>query len=173
MNHSRIASCSRTWRRVRSIANKRAAENHRSRSALAAEPVDLFSRANCFNNESITYNFFDPPETRFVSSFHSLNGNTVHYVTENPIFSCRPGLPGEVTTVSGQVCLYTDSTQTRHAAVHGLFSSSEPNPDGNLFPGVTSAWSVRGFHVTVVPGVGDVGTVTDASDCNLHFDQFY
>jgi len=51
---------------------------------LVADEEDLFSRANCFNNESITYNYFDPPQLRAVFSHHFKNGTRKHYVTENP-----------------------------------------------------------------------------------------
>ena len=51
-------------------------------SSATADDVDTFSRANCFNNESITYNYFDPPESRGVFSHHFKNGTRKHYVTE-------------------------------------------------------------------------------------------
>jgi len=57
-----------------------------------------------------------------------------------------------------------------------LFLSSEPNPDGNLFPGVTSAWRVKGTHTTyIIPSPFSlyIITYTDEDDCNLHFDQVY
>ena len=138
----------------------------------AAEPADLFSRANCFNNESITYNYFDPPELRFVASHHFENGSMKHYVTENPPAVCWFAT-GSVKTVSGLYCHYYATSNTRHAAVHGAFASSEPNPDGTLVPGVTTKWSVTGYHTTLLPTGGYVRTVTNANNCNLHFDQFY
>ncbi|WP_143186880.1 hypothetical protein [Microbulbifer donghaiensis] len=138
----------------------------------AAEPADLFSRANCFNNESITYNYFDPPELRVVTSHHFENGVMKHYVTENPPVACSVGV-GIIQTVDGLYCYYVATLDTRHAGVHGAFLSSEPNPDGTLIPGVTTKWSVTGYHTTIFPTGGYVSTNTSASDCNLHFEQFY
>ncbi|GAB4194358.1 MAG: hypothetical protein Tsb002_25800 [Wenzhouxiangellaceae bacterium] len=131
----------------------------------AAEPADTFSRANCFNNESITYNYFDPPEWRAVFSWHwdkRVNA-WVHYVTENPLAYC-----------DAVTCWHHFTLQTRHAGVHGMFLSSEPNPDGTMLPGLNGMhWVVSGIHTTIVPGVTYFQQGTSASDCNLHFDQIY
>lgn len=141
-------------------------------SAISAEPADLFSRANCLNNESITYNYFDPPEIRTVFSTHYKNGVYKHYVTDaNPV-ACSPAT-GTVRTASGLFCVYSPHSATRHAGVHGAFLSTEPNPDGNLVPGVTTAWRVVGSHRTMFPWGGSVQVLTNATDCNFHFDQFY
>lgn len=75
--------------------------------------------------------------------------------------------------VNGLYCLHYYTYATRHAGVHGAFLSTEPNPDGNLAPGITNKWSVQGVHATYYPGIGFVYSSTQASDCNLHFDQFY
>jgi len=143
--------------------------------AFAAEPADQFSRSNCFNNESITYNYFDPPEWRTVFSWHFENGTRRHYVTPNPpyIFGCYVG-SGGYTMINGLYCPHYLTSATRHAGIHGAFASTEPNPDGNLTPGITTAWSVEGVHTTYFPGAGTyVVSRTYASDCNLHFEQFY
>lgn len=141
---------------------------------LAAEPADEFSRAECFNNESITYNYWDPVEWRSVYSWHFLNGERQHYVTENPPAweTCVPGFSG-FTQVNGWYCFHFVTSQTRHAGVHGAFLSSEPNPDGTMIPGFEYGWTVQGIHTTVIPGVIYWIVHTTASDCNLHFEQFY
>lgn len=149
-------------------------------SVYAAEPADLFSRANCFNNESITYNYFDPPQFRVIFSHHFKNNVRQHYVTENPPArgTCRPGVNG-LHQVNGQYCLHLETYRTRHAGVHGQFLSSEPNPDGDLNPGllglvgVLTPWRVDGIHTIVIPGAGYVVRNTTATGCNLHFEQFY
>lgn len=140
----------------------------------AAEPADEFSRANCFNNESITYNYWDPPEWRGVYSWHYQLGVKKHYVTENPpdIMTCYAGGAGNH-MVSGLYCLHYMTLATRHAAVHGAFASSEPNPDGTMVPGFSTDWYVEGVHAVWYPGFGGFNVYTSASDCNLRFEQFY
>jgi hypothetical protein len=141
---------------------------------FAAEPADQFSRANCFNNESITYNYWDPPQWRGVASWHFENGIRRHYVTPNPpvLSTCTVG-SGGYTMMNGLYCQHYWTSATRHAGIHGAFASTETNPDGNLTPGFSSSWSVQGVHGTLYPGIAIVYQVTNASDCNLHFDQFY
>ncbi|CAA0121169.1 Uncharacterised protein [Halioglobus japonicus] len=141
---------------------------------FAAEPADLFSRANCLNNESITYNYFDPPEMRGALSWHFKNGIRKHYVTENPAYAptCAPGTDGNH-QVNGLMCSHLFTMGTWHGGVHGAFNSSEPNPDGTLTPGVTTGWVTIGLHRTLTYGVGVATTYTLATDCNLHFEQFY
>lgn len=143
-------------------------------SVIAAEPADLFSRAKCYNNESITYNYWDPAQWRTVYSWHFVNGHRQHYVTENPpdISTCYPSAGG-YHQVNGLYCQHFPTLQTRHAGVHGAFLSSEPNPDGDLSPSGPQTWTVQGVHTTVYPGIGYSVTHTSASDCNLHFEQFY
>lgn len=142
-----------------------------------AEEADEFSRANCFNNESITYNYFDPPEWRAVFSWHFENGIRRHYVTENPIVpsECNPNpnCAQGYCNMDGQACLHYITVATWHGGVHGLFNSSEPNPDGNLWPGFTEKWRSDGVHGWLVGGVFPWNTYTSADDCNAHFEQFY
>ncbi len=141
-----------------------------STSAGVQAKSDQFSRANCGNNESITYDYFDPPQWRAVFSHHFESGSQKHYVTENPAAICVRGVGG-YHQVNGRVCLHYPTYKTRHAAVHGLFLSSEPNPDG--FLSGTSDWSVLGYHATIIPRVGYRRSVTSATSCNLRFEQFY
>jgi len=142
--------------------------------SFAAENADRFSRANCFNNESITYNYFNPPKYRLVFSRHFKNGDLKHYVTEGePDWTtCLPGFHGNH-QVNGLYCYHFLYSATRQAGVHGAFLSSEPNPDGNLFPGITSDWRVEGVHYAKRRFGQIVSVDTEATDCNLHLDQFY
>lgn len=146
-----------------------------SETSFSAEPADLFSRANCYNNESITYNYFDPDEWRTVISWHYLNGTLQHYVTENPPYlpSCHPGTGGNH-QVNGLLCGHQWELDDRQAGVHGAFLSSEPNPDGDLTPGCAAgSWRTLGDHYTLTPGIGFVEVHTEATDCNAHPEQFY
>lgn len=144
---------------------------------LAAEDADEFSRANCFNNESITYNYFDPPEWRAVFSWHFQLGFRKHYVTENPIVpqECNefPQCHLGYCNMPGQMCLHYIMVDTWHGGVHGAFNSSEPNPDGLLPPGAVFSWSTEGVHGWLVAGVFPWNSYTEADDCNLHFEQIY
>lgn len=147
-------------------------------SLLLALPVsanqDQFSRANCWNNESLTFSLLTPPESRAVFSWHFKNGVRKHYVTENPAdpATCRIS-GGGFHQVSGLYCFHHFTTKRRHAAIHGRFLSSEPNPDGNLTPGTTSAWRTEGIHTLNLPGIGGFSWPTNARNCNLHYSQFY
>lgn len=123
-------------------------------SALAEE-VEKFSRANCANNESITYNFWDPPEWRLTFSYHQdlENNYAEHYVASGPFSHCD---------IYG--CWYLYEHTTRAAAVHW--------GEGGV-PGVSTRWAVIGDHRTYLDWLG-VFTYywTTARDCNLSFDQF-
>lgn len=123
-------------------------------SATLADEVDMFSRANCANNESITYNFFDPPQWRLTFSTHvdTQAGNSSHYVASGPLAYCD---------IFG--CWYYYEYTTRAAAIHW--------GEGGV-PGFSSRWVVYGDHRHYYPGVGFTHFPTSAVDCNLSFDQF-
>jgi hypothetical protein len=146
-------------------------------SVSAQEPADLFSRANCYNNESITYNYWDPAENRWVFSWHFKNDVRQHYVTPNPVATgtCVIGFNGSH-MVNGLICEHYSTLDTRHAAVHGLLNVlfGEPNPDGDLTPGCGQGpWRTEGYHTTLIPGIGGITTRSFAHNCNARFDQFY
>lgn len=127
-----------------------------------------FSRANCWNNESISWTVVGGYHWRVVFSRHFKNGTKKHYVTENPPVypTCLPGFNGNH-QVNGLSCSHWYTKELRHAGVHGAFLSSEPNPDGTLSPGTTSAWSVQGVHHRWIKSINKfLLTETEASDCN-------
>lgn len=128
-------------------------------TTMAAEPADEFSRANCFNNESITYNYWDPPQWRAVFSWHfdTHNGYAAHYVTPNQLAYC-----------DYYTCWYYFFEATRHAAIH---SGNEPNAGPIVWN--SNRWFVNGKHDTLIPGVAITTRWTSAQDCNLRLDQFY
>lgn len=141
--------------------------------SIDANAASHFSRANCWNNESISWSLISP-QWRGVFSHHFLNGVKKHYVTENPPIypSCVPGINGNH-EVNGLRCAYSMTKELRHAGVHGAVLSSEPNPDGNLSPGTTSAWSVTGYHTVWLKPINKfLYSETSANDCNGEFDQF-
>lgn len=121
--------------------------------SVLSEEVDMFSRANCLNNESITYNYWEPPQWRLTFSYHydTDSGNT-HYAASGPLAYCD---------IYG--CWYHYEYTTRAAAVHW--------GEGGT-PGVSSRWNVFGNHRHYFPGVGFIHYSTSATDCNLSFDQF-
>ncbi|MFK8017021.1 MAG: hypothetical protein AB8G17_16470 [Gammaproteobacteria bacterium] len=123
-------------------------------TAVVADEVDMFSRANCINNESITYNFFDPPQWRLTFSIHfdTQNNYQSSYVASGPLAFCD---------FSG--CWYQYQYTTRAAAVDW---------GAGGVPGVSDRWFVNGDHRHFYPGVGFTHYPTAASDCNLSFDQF-
>ena len=124
-------------------------------SIIFAEDVDMFSRANCVNNESITYNFFDPPEWRLTFSTHvdTQNGNASHYVAGGPLAYCD---------IYG--CWYYYELTTRADAVHW--------GEGGV-PGISTRWVAYGDHRHYYPGIGFTAYFTSANDCNLNFGQFF
>lgn len=141
--------------------------------SMAAEPSDLFSRANCFNNESITYNYFAPPQWRAVISWHydTHNNNAVHLIAHAKPISCFGQYSSNCPTVCTPAmnCLYPLTQDTRHAGIHNVY-------DGVPIPGVTTRWRVHGYHNTTYTNFGfpiGIVTQTDAVDCNLHLEQFY
>jgi len=123
-------------------------------TATIADEVDMFSRANCINNESITYNFFDPPQWRLTFSIHTdtQNGNAAHYVASGPLAYC-----------TWYTCWYYYEYTTRADAVHW--------GEGGT-PGFSSRWRTTGDHRHYYAGVGFTHYPTSASDCNLSFSQF-
>ena len=143
---------------------------------IAAEPADEFSRANCFNNESITYNYWDPPTQRGVISHHvdTDSGYAEHFKGSTDPVQCASGPPCPTTCTTADACLWPVKWDTRHAAIHNF-------ADGVPLPGISDRWSVHGVHVFVLwwemypyPSPVSIKTYTGpVDDCNLHFDQFY
>ncbi len=106
---------------------------------------------------------------------HIAGGDGRHYVTENPavVSSCVPAT-GVAAMINGLHCFHSYTKAFRHAAVHGAILTSEPNPDGDLALGVAVGWSVIGEHHRWIKGPNIFQyRVTNATDCNLHPDQFY
>jgi len=134
-----------------------------------SDDYDYFSRANCFNNESITYNYWSPPEYRAVASQHydTENNNAMHTTCDQLPVSCLLGqpCPNSCTVLDQCMCGYTQNT--RHAAIH-------MGEEGSLFNWPWSdRWFVRGGHSFWAPGAWPYTYVTQATDCNGHLDQFY
>lgn len=132
-----------------------------------AKLFNSFSRANCNNNESISFTFIQ--ESRAVFSHHRRNGVFKHYVTESPpaAGTCHPHSPGG--QLNGQHCLHLFQTKSRHAGVHGGIAPSEPSSDQNYF----SSWTVYGVHaINWGSGLGGITVRSWASSCNLEYWQF-
>ncbi len=132
-----------------------------------ARYYNSFSRANCSNNESISYNAI-AQESRAVFSHHYRNGTRKHYVVENPpapgTCHAHPGMQ-----LNGWHCLHLFTDGHRHAAVHGNVLASEPSNDVSYF----SAWTVRGVHaINWGAGLGGITVRTIASDCNHAWWQY-
>ncbi|MEQ9003865.1 MAG: hypothetical protein RIE74_09890 [Pseudomonadales bacterium] len=153
---------------------------------VVAEEADEFSRANCFNNESITYDFFAPPKQMVVISWHTdTNNGVTHYAGSSDPIGCNgflwpPGVPnpcpkGNLVESSyctfDQNCLYPYTWRTRHAGIHNL-------TDGVPLPGISSRWIVEGRHSYYLGSlfgipIAVIQNTGPETDCNLHFDQFY
>jgi hypothetical protein len=134
------------------------------------DPDQQISRANCLNNESITFQPTVPPMPLSVFSWHFEHGIRRHYVTENaPTPDCAPNPPCHLgyCNTSGQYCLYYLRVGTRQAAIHGSIAPSEAYSDGPLVPGVTTKWSVEGVHGMLWLGAFPINFYTSANDCNL------
>jgi hypothetical protein len=63
--------------------------------------ISWFSRANCFNNESITWHLFNP-EWLWTASNHYRNGVLLH-CNDSAGYRCRQGSVWELTSWSGVV----------------------------------------------------------------------
>jgi hypothetical protein len=90
-------------------------------TAAAAEEQDEFSRANCFNNESITYDFFAPPFQVQVISWHydGDNGGLVHHVgASDPIWCYGSFGACPSTCFPWMACGCGIIASTRMAAIH-------------------------------------------------------
>lgn len=135
------------------------------------DPDASISRANCLNNESITFQPTVPPMPIAVFSWHFEHGVRQHYVSENPIVpsECHPNPPCSLgfCNTSGQFCLHYFEVGTRQAAIHGSVAPSESYSDGPLIPGVTTKWSVEGVHAMMWLGAFPINFYTAAIDCNL------
>jgi hypothetical protein len=143
-------------------------------TAAGAEEVDEFSRANCFNNESISYDYFAPAFKGQVISWHydTQNGNAVHYVgASNPVVcygqysnSCS------ATCTAAMSCRWPLLYQNRMAAIHNV-------QDGVPLPGLSTRWHTHGYHNHTFGYLYGFFVYyvaeTDAVNCILHFDQFY
>jgi hypothetical protein len=119
-----------------------------------AEEAEKFSRANCINNESITYNWWDPPVWRLTFSYHQdlENNYAEHYVASGPFSHC-----------DAYGCWYLYENTTDASAIHV--------GEGGV-PGSTR-WATIGDHRTYLDWLG-VFTYywTTARDCNIDFSQF-
>ncbi|MDH5242032.1 MAG: hypothetical protein OEW73_14745 [Gammaproteobacteria bacterium] len=142
--------------------------------AQISESADHFSRANCWNNESLSWSLIQQ-QWRGVFSHHWKNGVKQHYVTENPPAypSCVLGVNGDH-DIYGFQCLYYVTKEYRHAGVHGGFlSSDDPHPDGDLSLFTTTDWYVEGKHTTWIKPINKfLFTATSAIDCNGEIGQF-
>ncbi len=109
----------------------------------------IVSRANCVNNESITWddNLF-LKEWRLTFSYHNdrPNGRT-HYAVSGPLAIC-----------TGTSCWYYYEYTTWAPAVHV--------GEGGV-PGISDRWSVGGDHRHYYPGFGFTRHATFATNCNL------
>lgn len=109
----------------------------------------IVSRANCVNNESITWddNLF-LKEWRLTFSYHNDRpAGRTHYAVSGPLATC--------TTTS---CWYYYQYTTWAPAVHW--------GEGGA-PGVSNRWSVGGDHRHYYPGFGFTRHATFATGCNL------
>jgi len=147
-----------------------------------ASADDEFSRANCFNNESITFSIFSTYDGNVISQhFDRDNGNTVHYVGASVPAFCY----GWVSTACPTTCVESDLClweilygRNRMAAIH----NTEDAVAWPLFTQIgavvqSSRWRVVGKHTHFLGYLFDepiyyVAT-TEAVDCNLRLDQFY
>jgi hypothetical protein len=134
------------------------------------EETDFFSRANCFNNETIAYDYFDPAQYRIVVSHHidGENNNSVHYVGDkNPVYcygDYSNSCPSTCTDATN--CAWGWSLNTRHAAIHN-------SEDSVSLPFLSTRWSTKGYVATLLNGSYTVAWSGLENDCNLHLDQFY
>jgi len=130
-------------------------------SAMAAK----VSRANCFNNESVTYGL---PKWALVFSFHYLNGVSQHYVTDAaPSYpTCYIGASGYSQT-NGFRCHHYFKKSWRHVGIHGSIFPTESYWDGDLQsnPG-TGPWTVTGEHHRWIKPINKfLLSYTNAHDC--------
>lgn len=128
-----------------------------------ARLFNSFSRANCLNNESLTY-YLLAQESRAVFSAHYRPGVAHHYVTENPIAAgtchSHPSNQGGA-MLNGQHCLHTFTTGFRHPGIHGSLLPTEPSTDTDFFP----SWTTRGTHsISLGSGLGGITVRTVATD---------
>lgn len=124
------------------------------------------SRANCFNNESISWSVNFVHKWRVVISHHYYLGVKRHFVTEAPIYypACVPGFAGNH-DIYGNNCEYRYYKYWRHAGIHGsIFSSDNPHPDGDLTQ--SDGWTVLGQHHTWIKPIDKfLYASTEAVDC--------
>ena len=142
-----------------------------SATALAESTGD-FSRANCAtNNESITFNPFDP-FYRAVISWHTLNGVTHYAGDEDPVY-CTGGLCPTSPSIWEDArceisdnCLWPLSYHTvtgRWAAIHNIYGQDSQS---------LTDWTVEGRH-TILFGyyygipIYTVNRSLPQTDCNL------
>ncbi len=155
-------------------------------AVLYADDVDQFSRANCFNNESITYDYFAPPWYGAVVGHHydQWNGNHIHYVGHDDPIACYgnfnppPGLcpssPGwyeDAKCELWQQCFFPLGYSNAFKAIHNV-SDNVGTPEIPV-----TRWRTVGLHNHYYGeffGVPvQIVDQTEATDCNLHFNQFY
>lgn len=144
-----------------------------SSAAIGAEEIDEFSRANCFNNESISYDLFAPAWRGGVISHHfdTENGNAVHFVGHTAPIRCYGNQTNCPSTCTPQMqCIWPPITSNRMAAIHNV-------EDSVPVPGVTTRWRTKGYHNHTIPAPFPFPVYyvveTEAVDCNLRPKQFY
>lgn len=131
------------------------------------------SRANCWNNESISYGLY---KWRVVFSYHIQNGVRKHYVTANPpsVTTCVPGAAGFHQT-NGLWCAHFFTRSWRHAGIHGSILPTESWNDGNLNPlSPTNPWDwvVEGDHHTWIKPINKlILQTTWTDDCSSWPDE--
>ena len=124
------------------------------------EPPSHFSRANCFNNESINYNYWDLGQWRLVVSYHKDTWTTDnHFVASGP-FSHYDAEDRPVYQL-----VYTD----RAGAVHVGEGISVGQFTFPLVP--AERWNVNGEHTTFIGGKFYY-TYTFANGCDFDLSQF-
>lgn len=139
---------------------------------------DEFSRANCFNNESITFSVFTTYDGNVISKHIDNEAfGEVHWTGGSLPVICygffSSNCPSTCYITTG--CLYPIlENRTRIAAIHNI-ADGVPFPTP---PWVTSSrWRVEGSHYNYLGMLFDEPfyfvTYTSATDCNLRFDQFY
>lgn len=139
-------------------------------SSAFADLTGHFSRANCFNNESITFIPLDPGH-RAVISWHTESGTTHYAGDEDPVFCSSPPCPTgnlleDARCEIGDNCLWPYSYHTitgRWAAIHNTSGFDNET---------TTGWTVQGRHTQFFGSVFGVPVyyVTNSgpvTDCNL------
>lgn len=109
----------------------------------------IVSRANCGNNESITWDDnLIGNEWRLTFSYHNDRpAGRTHYAVSGPLWRC-----------TATTCWYYYEYTAHAPAIHWF--------EGGV-PGTSDRWSVGGDHRHYYPGFGFTRHYTFATDCNL------